>query len=118
MMVQFSDPHKALSWDGMHAHDHGLGGKHMWPAVQKYIKQYGRDGPAKVDYQYVAEAIELNIVLTWRFRAQSFPTWRKLCHFNKIMDVGYTDATKLRDLVKVSTYDSDWLTRIIIYYYI
>ena len=37
-------------------------------------------------------------------RAQSFPTWRKLCHFKKIMDVGYTDATKLKDLVKVSNY--------------
>jgi hypothetical protein len=54
MTVQFSDPHQALSWDGMHAHDHGLGGKHLWLAVQKYIKQYGRDGLAKVDQQYVA----------------------------------------------------------------
>lgn len=54
MMVRFSDPHLALSWDGMHAHDHGLGGKHIWPAIQKYIKQYGRDGPTKVDQQYVA----------------------------------------------------------------
>ena len=26
MTVRFSDPHRAISWDGMHAHDHGLGG--------------------------------------------------------------------------------------------
>jgi hypothetical protein len=38
----------------MHAHDHGLGGKHLWPALQNYIKQDGRAGPAKVDTQYAA----------------------------------------------------------------
>lgn len=36
------------------------------------------------------------------YRAQSLPTWRKLYHFDKIMDVSYTDATKLKDIVKVS----------------
>jgi hypothetical protein len=41
MTVRLSDPYLALSWDGMHAHDHGLGGKHLWPALQNCIKQYG-----------------------------------------------------------------------------
>ena len=90
----------------------------MWPAVQKYIKQYGRNGPTKVDQQYVVVWqcwILLNLM---QYRAQSFPTWRKLCHFKKIMDVSYTDATKLKDLVKVSicihpSHDSDLLTRTI-----
>jgi hypothetical protein len=36
------------------------------------------------------------------YRARGLPTWRKLYHFDKIMDVSYTDATKLKDLVKVS----------------
>ena len=40
MTVHFSDPYQAISWDGMHAHDHGLGGKHLWPALQNYIKEY------------------------------------------------------------------------------
>jgi hypothetical protein len=54
MTVRFSDPFLAISWDGMHAHDHGLGGKHLWPALQDYIKLYGRAGPVKVDAQYAA----------------------------------------------------------------
>lgn len=54
MTVRFSDPYRALSWDGMHAHDHGLGGKHLWPVLQNFIKQHGRDGSAKVDAQYAA----------------------------------------------------------------
>jgi len=54
MTVCFSGPHRAISWDGMHAHDHGLGGKHLWPALQQYIKTYKRVGPAQVDDQYVA----------------------------------------------------------------
>jgi hypothetical protein len=45
----------------MHAHDHGLGGKHLWPALQNYIKQYGRAGPATVDAQYVAFVLLVGI---------------------------------------------------------
>lgn len=105
MTVRFSDPYLALSWDGMHAHDHGLGGKHLWPALQNYIKQYGRAGPAKVDAQYVAFipvrlSFSANIPLL--YRARSLPTWRRLCHFDKIMNISFSDATKLKDLVKVS----------------
>jgi hypothetical protein len=49
-------------------------------------------------------------------RAQRFPTWRKLCHFSKIIDISYTDATKLRDIVKASTYYySDTLVKDFIY---
>jgi len=103
MTVRFSDPHQAISWDGMHAHDHGLGGKHLWPALQQYIKQYGRAGPAQVDDQYVTVAFVIpfsaNIPL---YRACSLPTWRKLCHFDKVMNISFSDATKLKDLVKVS----------------
>ena len=54
MTVRFSDPYQAISWDGMHAHDHGLGGKHLWPALQDYIGLCGRAGPVKVDAQYAA----------------------------------------------------------------
>jgi len=103
MSVCFSDPHQALSWDGMHAHDHGLGGKHLWPALQTYIKQSGRDGLAQVDIQYVlfASVWVFNFIL---YRASGLPTWRKLYHFDKIMDITYTDATKLKDLVKVKMF--------------
>lgn len=108
MTVRFSDPYQALSWDGMHAHDHGLGGKHLWPALQNYIKQYGRAGPATVDAQYVAfvllvtGSIPFPADIPLLYRARSLPTWRRLCHFDKMMNISFSDATKLKDLVKVS----------------
>jgi hypothetical protein len=36
------------------------------------------------------------------YRARSFPTWRRLYHFDKMMNISFSDATKLKDLVKVS----------------
>ena len=104
MTVSFSDPYLALSWDGMHAHEHGLGGKHLWPTLQKYIKQYGRNGPSQVDIQYVLFTLTRNsfLLIFFLYRAHNLPTWRKLYHFDKIMDISFSDATKLRDLVKVT----------------
>lgn len=105
MTVRFSDPYQALSWDGMHAHDHGLGGKHLWPALQNYIKQYGRAGPAKVDAQYAAFVLVRILFpadIPLLYRARSLPTWRRLYHFDKMMNISFSDATKLKDLVKVS----------------
>ena len=105
MTVRFSDPYLALSWDGMHAHDHGLGGKHLWPALPNYIKEYKRVGPAKVDAQYAAFVLVRILfpanIFPLLYRACSLPTWRNLYHFDKMMNVSFSDATKLKDLVKV-----------------
>jgi hypothetical protein len=49
--VQFSDPFKALSWDRMHNYAHGLGGKHIWPVLKKYIFAMGRSKAKLVDDQ-------------------------------------------------------------------
>jgi hypothetical protein len=35
--------HQALSFDRMHNNAHSLGGKHLWPLVQEYLKQSGRE---------------------------------------------------------------------------
>ena len=43
-----------------------------------------------------------NTDIPLRCRARSLPTWRRLCHFDKMMNVSFSDATKLKDLVKVS----------------
>ena len=40
--------------------------------------------------------------IPWLYRARSLPTWRRLYHFDKIMNISFSDATKLKDLVKVS----------------
>ena len=102
MTVHNSDPYLAVSWDGMHAHDHGLGGKHLWPTVSKYITKSGRNKLSQVDIQYASFVFIRILFFTVISRARSLPTWRKLYHFDKIMDISFSDANKLKDLVKVS----------------
>jgi hypothetical protein len=50
--VEFSDPFKAISWDRMHSYAHGLGGKHIWPIIEKYILGDGREAVKQVDERY------------------------------------------------------------------
>jgi len=33
----------------MHSGSHGLGGKHIWPAIQEYIEACGRESMKEVD---------------------------------------------------------------------
>ena len=49
--VQFSDPHQVLSWDHMHNYAHGLGGKHIWPEIQRHIEALGCEALKWVDDQ-------------------------------------------------------------------
>jgi hypothetical protein len=49
--IKNSDPFKALSWDHMHNYAHGLGGKHLWPLVEKYLQDLGRTNAHTVDKQ-------------------------------------------------------------------
>jgi hypothetical protein len=51
--VKFSDPFKAISWDRMHSYAHGLGGKHIWPIIEKYITDDGRGAIRRVDERYM-----------------------------------------------------------------
>ncbi|KAG6915116.1 hypothetical protein DXG01_013213 [Tephrocybe rancida] len=76
-----SDPHQAIAFDEMHINDHGLGGKHLWPKVQKAIKEAGG-------------ASTFNALL------KSFPQWRELHHFDNAIGFAFSDANKYRDLLK------------------
>ena len=51
--VQFSDPHRAITFDEMHANDHGLGGKHFWPQTKGFVEQLGNNAAKQIDDQYV-----------------------------------------------------------------
>lgn len=53
MSVEWSDPHKSLSYDPMHYDSHGLGGKHIWPSVRIYIRASGREALAELDKRSV-----------------------------------------------------------------
>jgi len=47
--LEYSDPFKALTFDRMHNNSHGLGGKHLWPVLVKYIEECGRPAIKEVD---------------------------------------------------------------------
>jgi hypothetical protein len=51
--VNFSDPHKAVSFDEMHSNDHGLGGKHLFPEAKRHISLLGRKAVEIVEAEYV-----------------------------------------------------------------
>lgn len=53
MSVAWSDPHEILSYDHMHNDSHGLGGKHLFPIILRYLKGSGRDVLAQLDRRYV-----------------------------------------------------------------
>jgi hypothetical protein len=50
--VENSDPHRALSWDRLHAYHQGLF-KRLWTELQKYISALGPKALSQVDEQYV-----------------------------------------------------------------
>jgi len=37
----------------MHSYAHGLGGKHIWPILETYVIENGRDAIKKVDERYI-----------------------------------------------------------------
>jgi hypothetical protein len=37
----------------MHSYAHGLGGKHIWPTLEKYITGDSREAIKKVDQRYI-----------------------------------------------------------------
>ncbi|PPQ82862.1 hypothetical protein CVT24_008300 [Panaeolus cyanescens] len=82
--VAFSDPFKALSWDRMHNYALGLGGKHIYPLISKYIKTVSKDAANTVDAQVSA-----------------LPRWQGLYHPTKVVTVEFSDAKKFEDLMRL-----------------
>ncbi|KDR65150.1 hypothetical protein GALMADRAFT_148940 [Galerina marginata CBS 339.88] len=87
--VEHSDPFRTISYDKMHYGPHGLGGKHLWPALQLHVKAIGKAAMHKVDIQ-----------------AHLLPRWRGLNHFNKILNIQFSDANKYEDIMKLSIFIS------------
>ena len=53
MTVAQSDPHEILSYDRMHNDSHGIGGKHLFLIVLKYLKASGRNMLTQLDKRSV-----------------------------------------------------------------
>ena len=45
----------------MHSYSHGLGGKHIWPVLQKYIAEQRRSAMKEVDTRQVHFDISIHI---------------------------------------------------------
>ncbi|KIJ09892.1 hypothetical protein PAXINDRAFT_164338 [Paxillus involutus ATCC 200175] len=82
-IVLFSDPHKALSFDRLHALHLGLWGKHILGELKKILAFLGQEAEAEVE-RYVTD----------------FPSWRNLSHFNAVVNITFNDGNKMRDLAK------------------
>jgi len=87
--VQFSDPHKAITFDEMHANDHGLGGKHFFPQAKLFVSKLGANARQQIDNQM-----------------RIFPPWSGLKIEEKVMNVHFSDANKFRDILKMFIFAS------------
>jgi hypothetical protein len=87
----------------MHAFSIGLGGKHLWPALQLYLSDLGKVALHTVDQQWVLYHTEHKIWTNiYIYRVSTLPRWRAFNHFDQIIEISFSDATKLEQLMKVS----------------
>ncbi|KAI9568408.1 hypothetical protein HD554DRAFT_2038953 [Boletus coccyginus] len=86
-IIRFSDPHRALSFDRLHALHLGLWGKHILEELKKILAFLGRESEATVE-KYIAE----------------FPSWWNLSHFNAMINITFNDGNKMCDLAKQTFY--------------
>jgi len=52
--VLFSDVHRALSFDRLHANNAGLWAKHLWSEVHFWIDELGREAAVMIDEKFVS----------------------------------------------------------------
>jgi hypothetical protein len=100
MTIAWSDPHEILSYDRMHNDSHGIGGKYLFPMVIKYLS--GREKLAELDKRYLLSLLLIyddNLFVFFRFK--DMPSWPGLTHFDQVVSVDFTDATKLEHIIKV-----------------
>ncbi|KAH9985222.1 hypothetical protein BJV74DRAFT_878709 [Russula compacta] len=85
-LMKHSDINKALSFDRLHAYA-GLFDDHLWAEAKFRINNLGRPAAERVDNQ-----------------AKEMPRWRGLNHFDQIMNISFTDGTKIEDISKISLF--------------
>ncbi|TFK60594.1 hypothetical protein BDN72DRAFT_938428, partial [Pluteus cervinus] len=83
--LNLTNPYRALSFDPLHNYPAGLGGRHIWPDIKHCVEQLGRLNLSLLDNQYVI----------------SMPRWPGLYHYDKVVSVEFSDASKWEDLLKV-----------------
>ncbi|KAJ7764640.1 hypothetical protein DFH07DRAFT_738222 [Mycena maculata] len=82
--IRGSDPHAAISYDPLHADDGGFWGDHLFAQIKARVTELGRAAIVKIDSQMAA-----------------FPRWRRLGHFETIMNTSFNDGSKHEDIAKM-----------------
>ncbi|KAJ7914598.1 hypothetical protein B0H13DRAFT_2250692 [Mycena leptocephala] len=82
--IRGADPHKALSFDPLHADDGGFWGSHLFSEIKKRATELGREAIVKIDEQFAA-----------------FPRWRGLNHFDSVMNTTFNNGSKHEDVAKM-----------------
>ncbi|KAJ7835622.1 hypothetical protein B0H13DRAFT_2240067 [Mycena leptocephala] len=82
--IRGADPHKALSFDPLHADDGGFWGSHLFSEIKKRATELGREAIVKIDEQFAA-----------------FPRWKGLNHFDSVMNTTFNDGSKHEDVAKM-----------------
>ncbi|KAJ7248079.1 hypothetical protein C8J57DRAFT_1438022 [Mycena rebaudengoi] len=82
-----SDPHKALSFDRLHAHASGLWGGHLFPLLKRHTEAKMGRASAKIDKHF-----------------SDFPRWRGLHHFDYVTNISFNDGSKHEDIAKMMVF--------------
>ncbi|KAF9780021.1 hypothetical protein BJ322DRAFT_1165130 [Thelephora terrestris] len=86
--LQNSDPHRALSFDRLHANHLGLFKDHLWQEAKRLVAAEGKPALGQVDRQIM-----------------DFPRWRGLHHFaHGAMAITFSDGSTFEDLSKISMF--------------
>ncbi|KAG1878522.1 hypothetical protein C8R48DRAFT_745205 [Suillus tomentosus] len=82
--IAHTDVHSVVSFDCLHVNNEGNFSDHLWTQFQEHIKSVGRQAQAKIDEHF-----------------DLMPRWRKLNHFNHVMDISFSDGSKYEDISKL-----------------
>ncbi|KAJ7757236.1 hypothetical protein DFH07DRAFT_868144 [Mycena maculata] len=85
-----SDPHRAISYDPLHADDGGFWGDHLFAQIKARVTELGRSAIVKIDAQYIFFP-----------PMAAFPRWSGLNHFETVMNTSFNDGSKHEDIAKM-----------------
>ncbi|KAG1908350.1 uncharacterized protein F5891DRAFT_1124177 [Suillus fuscotomentosus] len=82
--IAHTDVHSTVSFDCLHINNEGNFSDHLWTQFQEHIKSVNQQALAKIDEHF-----------------DLMPHWRKLNHFNHVMDISFSDGSKYEDILKL-----------------
>ena len=103
MTVAQSDPHKILSYDRMHNDSNEIDGtENLNISYQLYLNISKHLGPkcwlSSIKGLFLSSVLFYNWIIFFSIRFKDMPSWCGLTHFDQVVSIDFTDATKLENL--------------------